>query len=176
MEPSLATRIESDLAIPARSNLDIVFSPSKVWAIARGIHARSTEAARYIAQTTLDNFRQGFKVDLEEHMMLFRKLKDQLILSGRTTTSEDIDRRLIHSLHNKHKSLRQHLLRNIRPITYSGVEDKIKLMSSEEKAAEANEINANLVFEGNSTSSLQSQKGKSNFRTKMYCNRMRRQA
>lgn len=34
MDPSIATRIESDLAIPGSANLEIIFSPSKVWAIA----------------------------------------------------------------------------------------------------------------------------------------------
>lgn len=133
------------------------------------MHAPSTEAARYIAQPTLENFKQGFKIDLDEHMILFRRLKDQLILSGGTATSEDLGRRLIHSLHNNHKALRQHLLRTVRPITYSGVEDEIKLMNNEEKASEANEVNANSVFEGNSTVNLQSQKGKSNFKTKPKC-------
>lgn len=102
-------------------------------------------------------------------MSSFQQLKDQFVLSGGTATTEDLGRRLIHSLHSNHKSLRQHLLRTVRPITYSGVEDEIKLMCSEEKAAEANEANANLVIEGNSTSNVQSNKGKSNFRTRPKC-------
>lgn len=110
MDPSIATRVESDLAIPGSADLEIEFSPSKVWSVTRTIHAPSTEAAKYIAQTSLENFKQGFKIGLEEHMISFRQLKDQLILSEGTTASEDLGRRLIHSLHNNHKSLRQHLL------------------------------------------------------------------
>lgn len=133
-----STRMQSKIMIPDNEDLEIYYSPQRLWEETRLFHAPSSEAARFRLETELDNFKQGYKVDTLTHIDKFNNLKDRFVLSGGKKSSEQLARRLLHSLNTSHKEIVDSIIRNISPLSFDTVEAEIKRILSESNIAGSN--------------------------------------
>lgn len=131
MDAVNSNRMQSKIMIPDNEDLELFYSPQKLWEETRLFHAPPTEAARFRLETELDNFKQGYKIDTLTHLDKFNNLKDRFILSGGKKTSDQLARRLLHSLNPSHKDIVDSIIRNISPLAFDTVESEIKRILSE---------------------------------------------
>lgn len=131
--------------IPDDENLELIYSPQKLWEETQKYQAPCTEAARFRLETELDAFKQGYKSNLTTHIDAFTSLKDRLLLAGGKITTERLARRLLQSLNSSHKDMVDSIIRNIIPLSYEAVETEIQRMISESGAITSNNMSASNV-------------------------------
>lgn len=142
MDSANANRMQSRIMVPDDENLELIYSPQKLWEETRRYHAPCTEAARFRLETELDVFKQGYKVNLITHLDNFTVLKDRLLLAGGKTSTERLARRLLQSLNSSHKEMIDSIIRNITPLSYEAVETEIKRLISENSAITGNNVSS----------------------------------
>lgn len=160
MDSTNANRTQSRIMVPDDENLELIYSPQKLWEETRKFHAPCTEAARFRLETELDAFKQGYKINLITHLDNFNSLKDKLLLAGGKPTTEQLARRLLQSLNSSHKEMIDSIIRNITPLSYKAVEVEIKRVISENGAIGSNNV---------STSHVNTESNHGGFRSRIKC-------
>lgn len=160
MDSINANRMQSRIMIPYDENLELIYSPQKLWEETRQYHAPCTKAARFRLETELDALKQGYKITLTTHLDNFISLKDRLLLAGGKPSTERLARRLLQSLNSSHKEMIESIIRNITRLTYEAVETEIKRMISENGAITSTNLSA---------SNVQSESYHGGFRNRIKC-------
>lgn len=160
MDSTNSNRMQSRIMVPDDENLELIYSPQKLWEETRRYHAPCTEAARFRLETELDAFKQGYKSSFITHIDNFTLLKDRLLLAGGEITTERLARRLLQSLNTSHKEMVDSIIRNITPLSYEAVEVEIKRMISESGAITSSNLSA---------SNINSESNHGNFRNRVKC-------
>lgn len=160
MDTVNANQMQSCIMIPGDEDLELVYSPQNLWEETKRFHAPLTKADKFRIEAELDGFKQGYKTNLLTHIDLFNNIKDYLLLAGGKVTSEQLSRRLLHSLNSSHKDMIDSIIRNISPLTYENVKVKIRRLISENSA---------ITTTNPSSSHIQSEANARSFRPHIKC-------